>query len=78
MNLTGNGMNLCFDRHTGYGGYGNWMRGSRQILLNEKYLATETETWIRLEDGTISGRVTLNATYGQDQYPVVPDKYTYE
>jgi hypothetical protein len=54
------------------------MRGSRQILLNEKYLTTETETWIRLEDGTVSGRVTLNATYGQDDYPPVLEKYTYE
>jgi hypothetical protein len=28
----------------------------------------EVESWIRLEDGTISAAVTLNATYGQDQY----------
>jgi hypothetical protein len=78
MNLTGNGVNLCFGRRSGYGGYGNWMRGSRQILLNEKYSATKTETWVRLEDGSVSGKVTLNATYGQDEYPSVPDKYTYE
>lgn len=78
MNLTGKSVHLCFGRHTGYGGYGNWMRGSRQILLNEKHLETKTETWIRLEDGSVSGRVTLNATYGQDEYPPVADKYTYE
>jgi hypothetical protein len=76
MNLTGNGINLCFGRHTGYGGYGNWMRGSRQILLDKKHLTTNTQTWIKLEDGTISGRVTLNATYGHDEYPQVPDKHT--
>ena len=78
MNLTGNGMNLCFGRHSGYGGYGNWMRGSRQILLNEKHLNTKTETWIRLEDGSVSGKVTLNATYGKDEYSPVNDTYTYE
>jgi hypothetical protein len=77
MNLTGNGMNLCFGRHSGYGGYGDWTRGSRQVLLNEKHLNTKTETWIRLEDGSVSGRVTLNATYGQDEYPPVNDTYTY-
>lgn len=77
MNLTGNGVNLCFGRHSGYGGYGDWMRGSRQILLHERHLMKKTETWIRLEDGTISGGVTLNATYGQDEYPIVQDKFTF-
>lgn len=68
MNLTGNGLHLCFGRHSGYGGYGDWTRGSRQILLKEEALRKEIDTWIRLEDKTISGRVTLNATYGQDEY----------
>lgn len=77
MNLTGNGINLCFGRHSGYGGYGSWMRGSRQVLLNEKYLDTKTETWVRLEDGTVSGKVTLNATYGKDKYSPVRDKYSW-
>jgi hypothetical protein len=71
MNLTGNGLDVCFGRHTGYGGYGNWTRGSRQILLEERTLGNETETWIRLEDGSISGRVMLNSTYGKDEYPAV-------
>lgn len=74
MNLTGNGVNLCFSRHSGYGGYGEWLRGSRQILLNEKHLITKTETWIRLEDGSVSGKVTLNTTYGKDKYPSVLDR----
>lgn len=73
MNLTGNGLDVCFGRHTGYGGYGLWTRGSRQILLDEKTLGRATETWIRLEDGEISGRVMLNSTYGKDEYPVVED-----
>jgi hypothetical protein len=71
MNLTGNGLDLCFGRHSGYGGYGNWTRGSRQILLDESTLGMDIETWIRLENGTISGKVNLNATYGEDNYPAV-------
>ncbi|KAJ9620273.1 hypothetical protein H2203_008038 [Taxawa tesnikishii (nom. ined.)] len=35
MNLTGNGLDLCFGRHSGYGGYGSWMRGSRQVKIRE-------------------------------------------
>ncbi|PYI23918.1 Metallo-dependent phosphatase [Aspergillus violaceofuscus CBS 115571] len=76
MNLTGNGLNLCFGRHTGYGGYGSWTRGSRQILLDETTLATEIATWIRLEDGSVSGQVSLNSTYGEDRYPAVATTYT--
>ncbi|KAG2242169.1 hypothetical protein Bca52824_095990 [Brassica carinata] len=26
---------LCFARHTGYGGYGNWPRGSRILEITE-------------------------------------------
>lgn len=62
---------MCYGRHTGYGGYGNAARGGRQILLNKDSIADEVETWIRLEDGTISAHVTLNSTYGQDQYSPV-------
>jgi hypothetical protein len=71
MTLTGTGIFLCFGRHTGYGGYGTWTRGSRQILLDEKNLFRSIETWIRLETGNVSGHVTLNSTYGQDRYPKV-------
>ena len=76
MNLTGNGLNLCFGRHSGYGGYGTWTRGSRQIVLSEATLGKSLETWIRLEDGSISGKVTLNSTYGIDRYPAVNDTFT--
>lgn len=78
VNLTGNGLNLCFGRHTGYGGYGKWIRGGRQIVVDlEKLKQTQgVETYIRLEDGSESGRVMLNATYGEDAYPEVPLRYT--
>ena len=68
----GKGLNLCFNRHTGYGGYSDWTRGGRQIVIEEAKLGENTlETWIRLEDGSVSGRVTLNSTYGIDKYPAV-------
>lgn len=77
MNLTGNGLDLCFGRHTGYGGYGSWTRGSRQILVTEELLKHRTvETWVRLETGETSGRVMLNGTYGRDYYPAVADTTT--
>lgn len=72
---------MCYGRHTGYGGYGDLLRGGRQILLHEGNLADDTETWIRLEDGSAQARVTLNATFGQDPYLAVtngagkPDSY---
>ncbi|CAC9889749.1 unnamed protein product [Aureobasidium pullulans] len=69
MNLTGNGLDLCFDRRSGYGGYGSWTRGSRQVVLRTG--KDDVQTWVRLEDGSISAKVTLNGTYGQDSYPSV-------
>ncbi len=70
---------LCFGKHTGYGGYGSWNRGSRIIELQftEKngdgnfHAANEVdvETWVRMENSGVVTRVTLNDTYGQDRYP---------
>jgi hypothetical protein len=68
----GNGIHFCFNRHSGFGGYSNWKRGGRQIMIEEDKLGkNELETWNRLDDGSISGHVTLNATYGTDRYPKV-------
>lgn len=65
----GNGLNICFNRHSGYGGYSDWTRGARQIVVGEDMLGKNiVDTWIRLENGKISGRVTLNNTFGTDQY----------
>ncbi|KAJ6129513.1 hypothetical protein N7512_002293 [Penicillium capsulatum] len=70
----GKGTKLCFGQHTGYGGYGSWIRGSRQIVLTDSKLADKDfDTWIRLETGEITGSVSLNSTYGQDQYPEIKD-----
>ena len=68
---------LCFGRRSGYGGYGSWMRGSRQVLLDRELLQDGVvKTWIRLEDGSVSGNITLNATYGLDRYAKVPNRHT--
>ncbi|KAF2713670.1 Metallo-dependent phosphatase [Pleomassaria siparia CBS 279.74] len=64
-----NDIPLCFGRWTGYGGYGTWARGARQIVLREN--TKEIDTWITLEDGNISGHVMLNATFGTDEYSAV-------
>lgn len=66
-------MFACFGRHTGYGGYGHWMRGSRQVILSPN---GEIETWVRLENGDISGHVRLNETYGTDEYPAAKKAFT--
>ncbi|KAJ6004161.1 hypothetical protein N7522_005806 [Penicillium canescens] len=76
LNVTGNGINMCYGRHTGYGGYGDWARGGRQILLDRQLLGDDLRTWVRLEDGSISGNVHLNNTYGHDRYRLVEKRMT--
>ncbi|XP_064386485.1 uncharacterized protein LOC135335012 [Halichondria panicea] len=41
---------ICYARHTGYGGYGTWMRGSRVLILKEQ---GQYSTYVRMEDGRI-------------------------
>ncbi|XVE95873.1 hypothetical protein REPUB_Repub02eG0171900 [Reevesia pubescens] len=50
---------LCFARHTGYGGYGNWARGSRILEINEEPFSIKS--WIRMEDGSVHSEVTLSS-----------------
>ncbi|KAJ5894603.1 hypothetical protein N7495_006294 [Penicillium taxi] len=73
-NMTGDGIHMCYGRRTGYGGYGDAVRGARQILLNQENFKHELQTWVRLEDGNISAPITLNSTYGKDQYGKVFQK----
>lgn len=79
MTVAGNGVNLCFGQHSGYGGYGNWIRGARQIRVSSDALRSnwDAETWIRLESGQEVGSVMLNATFGQDSYPATKNDQTY-
>ncbi|KAJ1329779.1 3',5'-cyclic-AMP phosphodiesterase [Microdochium nivale] len=75
--VAGNGINLCFGQHTGYGGYGSWERGARQIHATRDGLARlEVDSWIRLESGNVVGSVSLNATYGEDWYPATENTKT--
>ncbi|VBB80831.1 Putative protein of unknown function [Podospora comata] len=69
---------LCFGQHTGYGGYGSWIRGSRQVWVSiEGLRLREMDTWVRLESGKVVGRVRLNETFGRDEYEVVEDERTH-
>ncbi|KAK4195991.1 Metallo-dependent phosphatase-like protein [Triangularia verruculosa] len=69
---------LCFGQHTGYGGYGNWIRGSRQVGVSVEGLDLgEMDTWVRLENGKVVGKVRLNPTYGGDEYENVEDEKTH-
>ncbi|KAK3686992.1 hypothetical protein LTR37_019244 [Vermiconidia calcicola] len=76
--INGSGINLCFGQHSGYGGYGSWTRGSRQVRVTETMISDlEIETWIRLETGEVVGDVVLNSTYGRDRYPATEDTHTH-
>ncbi|KAK3385752.1 Metallo-dependent phosphatase-like protein [Podospora didyma] len=77
MALKGNGINLCFGQHSGYGGYGNWIRGARQVVVSkDRLLDLAIDTYIRLESGDVVGAVSLNSTYGQDLYAATPNDKT--
>ncbi|KAF2073612.1 hypothetical protein CYY_005069 [Polysphondylium violaceum] len=47
------GIDLCFGRHTGYGGYGTWERGARIFELNydPNQSTVDYKTWLRFETG---------------------------
>ena len=51
-------MSLCFGRHSGYGGYGSWDRGSRVYELtwttiNGNVDSFGWKSWVRLESGEV-------------------------
>ncbi|KAG1338569.1 putative inactive purple acid phosphatase 16 [Cocos nucifera] len=50
---------LCFARHTGYGGYGDWPRGARIIQMTEQPFTLKS--WIRMEDGSEHSEVILSS-----------------
>lgn len=61
---------LCFCKHSGYGGYGTWNRGVRQVRLTfDPNGAMSVQTWVRMQAASIVTAVSLNETYGQDVYP---------
>ncbi|KAJ6633816.1 putative inactive purple acid phosphatase 16 [Pseudolycoriella hygida] len=46
-------IDICYNRHTGYGGYGEWTRGARVIVLNITDIGNHTN-YVRLETGEIT------------------------
>ncbi|XP_043690719.1 probable inactive purple acid phosphatase 16 isoform X2 [Telopea speciosissima] len=50
---------LCYARHTGYGGYGNWPRGARIIEMTQQPFSLKS--WIRMEDGVKHSEVVLSS-----------------
>ncbi|XP_056158956.1 probable inactive purple acid phosphatase 16 isoform X1 [Syzygium oleosum] len=50
---------LCFARHTGYGGYGNWARGARIIEINQHPFSIKS--WIRMENHDVHSEVHLSS-----------------
>lgn len=78
MTIEGNGLNLCYGQHSGYGGYGDWIRGARQIVVTQDKLKDfAVDTHIRLESGQIVGAVSLNSTFNKNSYPATPNQLTY-
>ncbi|KAF7040086.1 hypothetical protein CFC21_050010 [Triticum aestivum] len=49
---------LCFARHTGHGGYGDWPRGARIVEIAEKPFSVHS--WIRMENGSTHSHITLS------------------
>lgn len=70
-------LTLCFGRHSGYGGYGNWQRGSRIVNLDLADLYNKNgptvRTHLRMETGVIADSVVLDKTYGRVKYPTSPN-----
>lgn len=78
MDIKGNGISLCYGQHSGYGGYSDWIRGGRQIVVSQDKLKDfVVDTHIRLENGDVVGAVSLNSTFGKDYYPATPNLETY-
>lgn len=50
---------LCYGRHTGYGGYGDWIRGARLIRLSFENSKLTIDTWLRMEDRSVRGHGIL-------------------
>jgi len=56
---------FCFDKHAGYGGYGDasWGYGVRNLLFSSADPTVGVQTWIRLEEGEVRANITLGAQY---------------
>ncbi|KAF8805826.1 Metallo-dependent phosphatase [Phlegmacium glaucopus] len=57
---------FCFNKHSGYGGYGqpDWGYGVRNLMFYTPDPNAGVETWIRLQEGETRARVILDDQYG--------------
>ncbi|KAF4978178.1 hypothetical protein FZEAL_5423 [Fusarium zealandicum] len=78
MEIAGSGINLCYGQHTGYGGYGDWIRGGRQLVFTQEGLKDNAfDTHILLESGEVVGSISLNSTFNSDSYESTPNQKSY-
>ncbi|KAK0203927.1 Metallo-dependent phosphatase [Desarmillaria ectypa] len=58
---------FCFNKHSGYGGYGqySWGFGIRNLVFTSTDPKDGVETWIRLEGGETRARIVLDDNYGK-------------
>ncbi|KAG5651509.1 hypothetical protein H0H81_008374 [Sphagnurus paluster] len=56
---------FCFNKHTGYGGYGpqEWGFGVRNLQFTSPDPRAPVKTWIRLENGQTRAAITLDERY---------------
>ena len=55
-------LHLCYGRHTGYGGYGDWARGARILELDANATApggVGVRSYVRMEDGSTNSEQWL-------------------
>ena len=70
---------LCFCKHAGYGGYGDWNRGVRQIRMSfDESGRMSVDTWVRMQQGNVITAVSLNETYGEDVYNTEDGGYRHQ
>jgi hypothetical protein len=55
-------LQVCFGRHSGYGGYGKWERGSRvyELSISKDQSVSKSmrwKSWVRLESGEVADEV---------------------
>ncbi|PHU16694.1 putative inactive purple acid phosphatase 16 [Capsicum chinense] len=55
---------LCYARHTGYGGYGNWSRGARILEITTQRFSLKSR--IHMEDGSVHSEVLLSSTASEE------------